>query len=310
MKKLFIALFIIISFIFPTIAMEREKFPETQIPKKEQNFIRVMSFNVRRKGSEQEEKNLWDNRKDRVLNLIEEINPDVFGLQEPIDAQIDDLNKSLQDYKFVGRGRGAQWMGLSDNEHTPIFYNNHTFELLNSGTFDLYEWSKVGFLRSKLPYFGSSDVGSLPRICTWVKLRNKKNAQIFYVLNTHLDHQNRQARIRGLKTIASFVDKQHQKDGNYYPVLLIGDFNAPLFQIEEYIQKFADTKANAQEKINEKLTTRTGWYFDEEKTIDHILLDELYDNTQVKRHMVVKESRKSLLPSDHRPVFVDIQFNE
>ena len=68
-----------------------------------------------------------------------------MGLQEATIDQIKDLEHSLGNgrYAWFGIGRGAEWLGIAENEYNPIFYNPKKFELITSGTFFL---NPSGFL--------------------------------------------------------------------------------------------------------------------------------------------------------------------
>ena len=58
--------------------------------------IRVMSYNIRREGSEKKEERLWVNRLPLIAAILNMIKPDIIGFQEVINHQKDDLQKKLQ----------------------------------------------------------------------------------------------------------------------------------------------------------------------------------------------------------------------
>ena len=60
------------------------------------NDIRVMSFNIRY-DTESDGIHKWDNRKDFVLEVIQDFDPDLLGIQEAMKSQVDYLSNNLKD---------------------------------------------------------------------------------------------------------------------------------------------------------------------------------------------------------------------
>src|SRR4029079_15642835 len=74
--------------------------------------FRVMSFNVRfAKAGHREaaRENNWNDakfpRRERAVRVIEKNAPDLLGVQEARDLQIEDFKKALPEYSFYGIGR-------------------------------------------------------------------------------------------------------------------------------------------------------------------------------------------------------------
>ena len=65
---------------------------------------KAMSYNIRYSTSN-DGKNAWDNRKEAVVALIKNYEPDFLGIQEGLVSQVKFLNKNLADYKYTGVGR-------------------------------------------------------------------------------------------------------------------------------------------------------------------------------------------------------------
>ena len=249
--------------------------------------LRIASYNIRREGKEKDENNLWEKRKNRVAELIQKVHPAVIGLQEATKRQIEDLKALLSGYDVVGEGRGASWGGLGANEANPIFYKKDAYELLDSGTFSI---NKVSFW-TPLAY---KSTGWLPRICTWVQLKDKKSKKIFYVYNTHLDNKYDLARQLGAKAIrAQMGDKQ--------PIILTGDFNTVFENIKEVFNNF-DHAADVTAKRSGPRETRTGWEDNELKAIDHILVQR---GIRVPHYEVIVESKP--YSSDHRLSYAEVE---
>ena len=94
-----------------------------------------------------------------------------------------------------------------------VFFKKERFELLEMGQFWLSETPNV-------PASESWNV-SLPRMVTWVRMKDKKIGKEFYFLDTHFAHrgQDEQARTESAKVIAAFIQKLPAN----LPLLLTGD---------------------------------------------------------------------------------------
>ncbi len=250
--------------------------------------IRVMTYNIRRKGKEKQPVNLWINRKPQVQAILDAYKPDIIGFQEVVEDQLDDLETMLPGYRWIGQGRGKSWGGLGGNEFTPLFYNSKKFELIEGATFPIVEWK----------WYAQKRTGSLPRIATRARLKNKRNGKEMYVYNTHLDNKYHTARLNGA---AGIYDDMLQRTGGL-PVILMGDFNTPFIpDMRQALPGFRASKKRAKNMQGDSYT-RTGWNNEELKHIDHILVDDgVYD---VLLYKVIES--KQPYPSDHRPVVVDL----
>jgi endonuclease/exonuclease/phosphatase family metal-dependent hydrolase len=263
------------------------------------NPIRIMTFNIRRAGNEKDAKNLWQNRKTRVIDLIKSLHPDVMGLQEPTIEQVHDLGPALN-MAWIGSGRGSSWFGMGPDEYNPIFFNTHRLRLLEYGTFQINPCSTMQYLWDREKY------GLLPRICTWGKFQDVASQHEFFVFNTHLDHLYSRAQVHGLETILKFIEA---KPSNI-PLFLMGDLNTEITpDLQNTVLKnFINTNSLAREKTGPE-ETRTGWQHEELKKIDHILVRHGTSIT-VRRHTTIVEQDKDMLPSDHRPVIIDVEFRK
>ena len=138
------------------------------------DIISAMTFNIR-VDTLIDGFNRWNNRKEKVCDVLERNSADVIGLQEALDRQVDDVQEALPQYSnyFVGRDNGKQ-----KGESCAIFYRNDRFRMDDSGTF----WF------SDTPEKPSKDWGAMwPRICSWVHLTEKRTGEGLYVYNVHLD---------------------------------------------------------------------------------------------------------------------------
>ncbi len=78
---------------------------------------------------------------------------------------------------------------------------------------------------------GSNTWGAaFPRIVTWVRFRDLRDAREFYVLNTHLDHASQYARMRAARLISERIARFDRA----LPLVVTGDFNAVAHQNPVY----------------------------------------------------------------------------
>lgn len=173
------------------------------------NKIKVMTFNLRVEVFE-DGINSFSNRKDRVLSVIKDHNPDIIGFQEATESMKKWLNVVLNDYIVVGCGRDNQYGG----ESTPIAYKKDKFDLIELTNFWLSNTPSVPASTYGL------DQSGCPRIVTSTILRHKDTNKRFLYINTHLDHVGRQARLLSSKQLINFIKEKE------IPCVLTGDFNA------------------------------------------------------------------------------------
>ncbi len=265
--------------------------------------LKIMSFNIRRKGKEKDESRLWKKRLPLIISLLDKTKPDIIGFQEVTQEQVEDLTKSLPDnYKYFGSGRGQSWAGLGTDEATPIFYDSDKLIVQEQETFQINKttWWKWVHKAAKLQH---DEYGYLPRICTYGLFALKKSGRQLHIFNTHLDHEFEKARVNQLKKILEKAEIIHNN-----PVFIMGDFNTDLVEpIKRELnkQKFINTKNTTTYRSGPK-KTYTGWGDETEKLIDHILVKNT-DNLTIAKHSVIKED-DDIFPSDHRPVIVEVSF--
>ena len=257
-----------------------------------------MSFNIRY-DNPRDGINSWDNRKDLIFPFLKEHKPDIIGFQEVLKNQYEQLQYELDDYNFVGAGRED---GNSEGEFVPIFYLKEKYELLASSHFWLSENPEI---------IGSKSWGAaLPRIVTWLQLKDQQNGYIFYVFNTHFSHVSSYARnksalllLNKIKTIAGEA-----------PVILTGDFNAqPSEQMYTTLTEnwtgyypMWDSRNLSVPKANVNFQTFNG--FKPETTdivIDHIFVNGFFDVSAFTTFQIRKED---MFISDHYPLMAELSF--
>ncbi len=174
--------------------------------------VRVMTYNLRY-GAAADGENHWDRRKDFLADTIKAFDPDLLGTQEALQFQRDFLSEKLAAYGVLGVGRDD---GAESGEMAALYYKRSRFEKLEGGTFWL----------SKTPDQPGSKGwdAALPRIVTWVVLRDRQQPQArpvaFY--NTHFDHAGQQARLNSAGLLRQKIADLNGKNA----VIVTGDFNS------------------------------------------------------------------------------------
>lgn len=173
--------------------------------------VRWCSFNVRVNAKIDVERGAsWETRRDRVCQWVKDNHVDVVGFQEVQTSMLPDIIERLPEYAYVAQGRLNKEKG---DEMVPVFYRKDKYELIDSGTFWLSETPD-----SK----GSKGWDAVvPRIATWVKLKDVATGKVFLALSTHFDHKGKQARVESGKLLAAMMPKIAGKA----PAMLAGDFN-------------------------------------------------------------------------------------
>lgn len=252
--------------------------------------ISVMTFNLRY-STPRDGENSWDNRKVFVADLLQYYEPDIFGVQEALDEQMQYLDQVLTAYTFVGVARDD---GKKKGEYSGVFYQKDQYQLLEGSTFWLSE-------QPNKPSVGWD--ASMERICTYVHLKHNSSGRQFWVFNTHFDHKGKQARAKSVDLILQWIQKKN-KAGE--PVFLTGDLN--LSPEEKPIKKLAKAMADSWEhSLNPPYGptgTFNGFKFDSllERRIDYIFVSR--ENIEVKKYITIDDFKEFRYPSDHMPVLI------
>ena len=250
--------------------------------------MKVMSYNIRL-GSANDGTNSWALRVAATKDMLADVAPDVFGVQEALDYQVSFINE-MCGYEYVGVGRED---GKKEGEHMAIFWNKKTVSMMKWGTFWLSETPKK-------PSMGWD--AACKRTATWALMKDKKTGKKFYFVNTHLDHEGKEAQKNGLKLI---VDKIAEINPEGYPMVLTGDFNitpdnpnlSDLDSIMQSTRKIAGKTDN--------LDTYNGWGRGK-GIIDYIYVSGFSSCPEYQT--VTKRYADRKFVSDHYPVCARIIF--
>jgi endonuclease/exonuclease/phosphatase family metal-dependent hydrolase len=253
-----------------------------------------MTYNIRLDIASDGE-NDWTHRKDFFNGQIQFYAPDIFGVQEAKPNQVVDIATALPQYDYVGIGRD----GIGKGESSNVFYAKEKFKVVESNTFWLSETPDSISIGWDAAY---------NRVCTYALLKNIKTNKLIWVFNTHLDHVGELAKTKGLELILSRIEKLNN---NKYPVVLMGDFNSEpeTDRIIGLKNKMNDTKTISKEKPFGPYGTFNNFKNNEATTllIDYIFLSKKKGIT-VNKYAVLSDSKELKYPSDHFPVFVEINY--
>ncbi len=188
-------LVLIITFIFISLKVDGQ--------------ISVMSFNIRYNNPDDKE-NWWEYRKEDIGKMIKYYQPDILGIQEGLKNQVNFLDSSLSDYKFVGVGRDN---GIDQGEYAAIFYNTEKIEFIDTKTFWLSETPDL------------VSVGwdaSLGRIVTYGAFKDRMSNDTIFVFNCHYDHLGKLARQKSSELILNIIQNMYIETER---IIVMGDFN-------------------------------------------------------------------------------------
>ena len=258
--------------------------------------VRVMSFNIRY-GTADDGENRWERRKEFLIETVKAFDPDLLGTQETVGFQRDYLAQQLPDYGCLGVGRND---GRESGEMMALYFKRARFEQLAGGHFWLSETPDQAGSKSW--------DSSLPRMVTWVKLRDRRAAETppILFLNTHFDHLGKQARVES----ARLLRRQIPALGQGCRVIVTGDFNAAegsepyraLFgQFEDQPSPVVDTLRAVHPQAGPSEGTFSGFKAD---SISGARMDWIgvSRDWRIVQAEIDRTSRDGRTPSDHFPV--------
>ena len=279
----------------------------------------VGSYNIRYKNAQDSLRgDLWAKRCQVICDQVNFMSPDIFGAQEVLYPQLQDMLRGLDGYDYIGVGRDD---GKQAGEYAAIFYKKNRVRLLSQGNFWLSE-------TPERPGLGWD--AACIRICTWGKFKNLRTKKKFYYFNLHMDHVGIQARREAAKLVVARI-KEIAKGA---PVVLTGDFNVD--QYDEIYRIFTDSGVLKDSYVSARLRFAENGTFNSFKSdlftksrIDHIFVSP---QTRVEAYGVLTNSYwvpdtmtapsqkasdapqeisfqryQRRLPSDHYPVFVRLK---
>jgi endonuclease/exonuclease/phosphatase family metal-dependent hydrolase len=252
--------------------------------------LRIASYNLRYNNAS-DGADAWPNRKEMVKNLVQHYDFDVFGIQEGLRAQLNDVAE-LPAYAFVGRGRDD---GKEAGEHSAIFYKKARLQLLQTGDFWLSQ-------TPDRPGKGW-DATCCNRICTWARFKDLQSGQVFYFFSVHFDHEGVEAR----RQSGQLMVKKIKEIAQGAPVVCVGDLNST--PDTEQVKTLQGALADAYQLTQRPAYGPVGTFNGFELTaplrdrIDYIFVSR---GSTVLDYAVLTDSMRGHYPSDHFPVVANV----
>lgn len=249
----------------------------------------VMTYNLRYANDNPGE--AWSMRRPMMAECIRAIAPDVFGTQEGLYPQLNELTADLPEFTWIGIDRH----GGSNDEFCAVFYRTARLEPL---AFDHF------WLSDTAATMGSATWGNnYARMVTWVRFRDRRTGREFYCWNTHFDHEAQLAREQSAALIRERIAQLQPA----LPVLLVGDFNAAAGQNKAYEilagdGAFKDAWTTAAQRRGDGgpgTFNGFGEFPIGDERIDWILTRGA---VTVDAAQIVTFSRDGVFPSDHFPM--------
>lgn len=251
--------------------------------------LSIATFNIRYDNPD-DAQNSFTNRLPFIAKKLKKESPLVVCFQELQPHMLASIEQALPDYNFIGCGREE---GFRD-ERVTIAYNKNFVDILSIETFWL----------SDTPYIVGSryDLQSIcPRTCVAATLILREEGVAFRVYNTHLDHEEQEARIKGATAIINRMADDNKKCE--LPILFMGDLNAPP-ECDE-IQLITSQKIVPLEDFTTQYDYTFHGFGDEEAFVK---IDYIFGNDLVSLNDVTlwDECNDGIYLSDHYPIAVNI----
>jgi endonuclease/exonuclease/phosphatase family metal-dependent hydrolase len=273
-----------ILFLFLSLCAMQTTYSQSGTP------INVATYNLRY-NTPNDGVNAWPNRKEMVKGLVRYHEFDLFGTQEALRGQLEDVAE-LKEFAFLGKGRDD---GKQAGEHSAIFYRKDRFKVLDSGDFWLSETPDV-------PGKGW-DATCCNRICSWAKFQDLKTKKQFYFFSVHFDHQGVKARQESGKLMV----KKIKEIAGKAPAICVGDFNSTpeTEQIQALQTILQDAHNVTKQPPYGPEGTFNSFKFEApmDKRIDYIFVSKDFE---VLKYGVLTDAKEQRYPSDHQPVVAKV----
>jgi endonuclease/exonuclease/phosphatase family metal-dependent hydrolase len=258
-------------------------------PKADPASIRIVTWNILH-GQEGLQLSNWSGRKEALRLALQDAKPDILCVQEAVAEQVAFLERTLPTHQRVGVGRDD---GRAAGEHCAILFDRERFEELATDTF----WLEPPTDQPRGP-----SVLNVKRICTSVRLRDRRSGRILRVYNVH-SYLTEKARVAAARIVLSRIAAGDPTDA----IVVAGDFNATPGASSRRL--FTDTglvsSATAAGQPAGAATYQS--YGVPWRSLDAILLSSGWT---VRQHRLLDVKPGNTYPSDHFGVLADVTLRE
>ena len=265
------------------------------------SVVRVMTYNIRYENPGDTGAISWQHRKEFILSTIQFHSPGIIGMQEVLHSQLLFFDSALVTYVHAGVGRED---GREKGEYAPVFYDRSRYQLQADSTF----WLS--------PTPGQVSRGwdaALERICTWVKLSERRGGRTFFVFNTHFDHRGAVAReesarllLREIRRIAGdspfILTGDFNSEENSQPIAILTGSEGPAVRYLADAMKISETPHHGPEQTFCGFNVRDGIVGGR---IDYLFVSRHFS---VLSHATLTDFTGDHFPSDHFPVMSELTF--
>ncbi len=254
--------------------------------------IKVMTYNIKY-DNVNDTVNNWNDRKEKLVELIKHYGPSFIGMQEALHRQVTYIDSSLTDFSYIGVGRDD---GKQKGEYSEIHYDSTQYKVLENNTFwlsDTPDKPSVGW------------DAALERICTYGLFENLESGEKLWVFNTHFDHKGETARKNSAELI---VKKIKEINMDNLPVVLTGDFN--LTPDEKAIHLIKNYMQDGKEIVSTPFYGTSGTFngFEPDRILDHRIDYIFVKNLKVENYTHIDDRMENLkYISDHFPVLATLK---
>lgn len=278
-------------------------------------YYSIATYNVRRTTSADVGKLSWTVRRPLVKDMVLKYSFDIFGVQEPMGPQIDNMVADLPAYSRVG----VSDHGNHAYQHQDIFYKTAKFTLKSSGKFWMAPGAPTTHTHTSALDLKPWDSEYHACVCTWAKFQDKTTGREFYVFNGHYDPSGTIAKEQSAILTLSKI----QSIAGGLPSIFMGDLNSNQYQSATEPYHFLNNSALLDETWNIATTTapvsrQTGnwWNINPpgDSQIDHIFVSreshntwDVLNRTVLWDHYDGVSGYNDVLPSDHFPVVSEMK---
>ena len=272
--------------------------------------LTVCSFNIRyanNKGDRFPDGSsaAWEERKDAVKRVVEDVRPDFVGLQEVRKIQSEDFARFFSgEYGYYDVGRDSETgapVASSGSEGVGILYRKSRFELVDKGFFWMDDDPDKRPARNDDKTYGQWH-SACRRVTVWMLLKDKQApGKLLAFYSTHFDHHSKEAMLKS----SELLSEKMRSEERAAAWIAVGDLNTTtesglLRPLEEQFS-YARSEASGSDRY---IGTYNG-FGKANKIIDHIF----YGGKIIPlRYWVDRKDYGVPMLSDHYPLAFEFDY--